>query len=48
MAAGLVSAAEMRAMMHEHLDMTTAEVVARLKSDWSADVAAYETAHDQI
>jgi hypothetical protein len=28
-------------MMKSHLDSTTAEVVARLKSDWTADVAAY-------
>ncbi len=39
---------EMKSMMHEHLNATTAEVVARLKSDWSADVAAYDKVHDQI
>ena len=41
-------AAEMRKMMREHLDLTTAEVVARLKSDWKADVAAYDRVHEQI
>lgn len=39
---------EMRSMMHEHLNVTTAEVVARLKSDWTADVAAYDKVHEQI
>ncbi len=39
---------EMKSMMHEHLAATTAEVVARLKSDWPADVAAYEKVNDQI
>ena len=39
---------EMKSMMHEHLDVTTAEVVARLKEDWPADVAAYDTVHEQI
>lgn len=39
---------EMKRMMHEHLDLTTAEVQARLKGDWSADVAAYERVHEQI
>lgn len=41
-------AAEMRKMMREHLDLTTAEVVARLKGDWKADVAAYDRVHEQI
>ena len=40
--------AEMKKMMHEHLDLTTAEVVARLQGDWAADVAAYEKVHTQI
>ena len=40
--------AEMKAMMHEHLDLTTAEVVARLKGNWADDVAAYEKIHNQI
>jgi hypothetical protein len=41
-------AAEMKAMMREHLDLTTAEVVARLKSDWTGDIAAYDALHLQI
>jgi hypothetical protein len=35
-------------MMHEHLDLTTAEVVARLQGDWAADIAAYDKVHTQI
>ncbi len=38
----------MKSMMHEHLVATTAEVVARLKSDWPADVAAYDRVNEQI
>ncbi len=41
-------AAEMKSMMHDHLRVTTEEVVARLKSDWLADIAAYEKVHSQI
>jgi hypothetical protein len=39
---------EMKSMMHDHLNVTTAEVVARLKADWPADVAAYDKVHEQI
>jgi hypothetical protein len=41
-------AAEMKAMMREHLDLTTQEVVARLRQDWSADIAAYDQVHLHI
>ncbi len=40
--------AEMKQMMHEHLDLTTAEAVAHLKGNWSDDVAAYDKIHNQI
>jgi hypothetical protein len=40
--------AEMKQMMHDHLDLTTTEVAARLKGDWAADLAAYEKVHGQI
>jgi hypothetical protein len=40
-------AAEMKSMMREHLDLTTAELMARLDKDWAADVAAYEKIHAQ-
>ena len=36
---------EMDQMLRDHLDATTAEVVARLTEDWTGDVAAYETVH---
>ena len=41
-------AAEMKTMMREHLDLTTAELMARLNKDWAADIAAYERVHTQI
>lgn len=34
--------------MHDHLDLTTKEVVARLTGDWSGDVPAYDSVHQQI
>ena len=34
-------------MMKDHLDRTTEEVVARLHSDWTGDVAAYDKVHNQ-
>ncbi|NUT56436.1 MAG: glycosyltransferase [Thermoleophilia bacterium] len=37
--------AAVRAMLHEHLRLTTQEVVARLKRNWPADVAAYDRIH---
>lgn|SRR5574341_124127 len=39
---------EMKSMMHDHLNLTTAEVVARLQKDWAADISAYEKVHEQI
>ena len=41
-------AADMKYMMREHLNVTTAELEARLKKDWKADVAAYDRVQDQI
>ena len=38
---------ETRSMLLEHLQLTTSEVVARLQSDWTADVAAYDEIHRQ-
>lgn len=35
----------LNAMLREHLDLTTAEVVARLQGNWAADVAAYDRIH---
>jgi hypothetical protein len=39
--------AEMRAMMREHLALTTQEAVARLTGDTAADIAAYDAVHVQ-
>ncbi|HEV8238914.1 MAG TPA: hypothetical protein VGS57_06065 [Thermoanaerobaculia bacterium] len=41
-------AADAKKMMHEHLSLTTNEVVAHLGKDWKADVAAYDAVHAQI
>ena len=41
-------AADMKKHMHDHLDLTTAEVVARLNKDWAGDIAAYDKVHEQI
>jgi hypothetical protein len=38
----------MKAMMRDHLRLTTDEVVARLQADWTADVRAYDRIHVQI
>jgi hypothetical protein len=35
------------AMMKDHLDRTTEEVVARRTGDWPGDVAAYDKVHEQ-
>ena len=40
--------AEMKQMMREHLDLTTAEAVAHLKGNWADDIAAYDKIHTQI
>jgi hypothetical protein len=38
----------MKAMMRDHLRLTTDEVVARLTKNWAADVRAYDRIHVQI
>ncbi len=35
----------MKAMLHEHLRLTTNEAVARLQGDWAGDVVAYDAIH---
>ena len=40
--------AEMKAMMRDHLKLTTNEAVARLQGNWAADVAAYDAVHRQV
>ncbi|WP_276134189.1 hypothetical protein [Polluticoccus soli] len=39
---------DMKAMMRDHLKLTTDEAVARIKKDYSADVRAYDKVHDEI
>jgi hypothetical protein len=39
---------ETKKMMHDHLNLTTQEVVAHLQKDWAADIAAYDKVHVQI
>jgi len=35
-------------MLYKHLDLTTNEVVARIKADWPADIVAYDTGYDHM
>ena len=41
-------AADMRTMMHDHLDNTLAEAVDHLQGNFAADIADYDKVHDQI
>lgn len=40
--------ADLEAMLQKHLDLTTAEVVGRLKKDWVADIRAYDQGHEHM
>lgn len=40
--------ATLRAEMRHHLDLTLQQAQARLKGDWTADIAAYDTLHKHI
>ena len=36
-------------MLYKHLDyLTTAEVVARIKEDWAADIQAFDEGHEHM
>lgn len=39
---------DLESMLQKHLDLTTAEVVGRLKQDWAADIAAYDEGHEHM
>lgn len=39
---------DMNAMLSKHLELTTKEVVSRLKKSWSDDIAAYDAGHDHM
>jgi hypothetical protein len=39
---------DMKMMMHDHLALTTAEAVARIKKDYDGDIKAYDKVHDEI
>jgi hypothetical protein len=39
---------EMKGMLHDHLTLTTAEVVAQLHQDWAGSIAAYDKVHLQV
>lgn len=39
---------EMKYMMHEHLDLTTQEAVARIKKDYKADIAAFDKTRAEL
>ena len=41
-------AADMKQMMHEHLNLTTTEAVAQLSKDWQGSINAYDRVHEQI
>jgi len=39
------SKTDLEAMLQKHLDLTSGEVVGRLKKDWSADIKSYDEGH---
>ncbi len=40
--------AELKAMLRRHLELTTREVVGRLKKDWAGDIRAYDEGHEHM
>jgi len=40
--------ADMKKMMHDHLNLTTEEAVARIKKDYQADIKPYDKVHEEI
>ncbi len=39
---------DMKKMMHDHLNLTTEEAMARKDKDYDADIVAYDKVHDEI
>lgn len=39
---------DLERMLQAHLDLTTGEVVSRLKKDWAGDIEAYDEGHDHM
>ncbi len=39
---------DLKAMMNDHLKLTTDEAVARIKKNYDADIAAYDKVHEEI
>jgi hypothetical protein len=39
---------EMEQMLQKHLDLTTGEVVGRLKKDWAGDIRSYDEGHQHM
>jgi phage terminase Nu1 subunit (DNA packaging protein) len=42
------SQANLESMLQKHLDLTTGEVVSRLKKDWGADIKYYDEGHEHM
>jgi hypothetical protein len=40
--------ATLETMLQRHLDLTTGEVVGRLKKDWAADIRSYDQGHEHM
>jgi hypothetical protein len=39
---------EMEQMLQKHLELTTGEVVGRLKQDWAQDIRSYDEGHQHM
>jgi hypothetical protein len=42
------SKSQLEDMLQKHLDLTTGEVVGRLKKDWEADIRSYDKGHEHM
>ncbi|OOM80612.1 hypothetical protein CLPUN_12780 [Clostridium puniceum] len=43
-----LSNSELKDMLHKHLDLVTAQVVARINKDWKADIENYDKGEDHM